>query len=104
MTRRFFTAGTMPSDDLLPRFDRDLELERHWRVSRHALRAHRRGVARAAGREPQPRSSGSSAAPAPPSGASFFLACAGLWGYRGGREWLVSHYLFARRSGSQRET
>jgi cyclopropane-fatty-acyl-phospholipid synthase len=26
----------------------------------------------------------------------FFIACACAWGSRGGREYLVSHYLFAR--------
>jgi cyclopropane-fatty-acyl-phospholipid synthase len=97
MARRFFSGGTMPSDDLLPRFDRDLALEAHWRVSGHhyartaeawlaRLDANRTAVERVLGRR----------------GAAnwrvFFLACAELWGYGGGGEWLVSHYRFSKRA------
>ena len=97
IARRFFTGGTMPSDDLLPRFDDELSLEAHWRVSglhyaRTAeawlkrLDAHRAEVERVVG------------ARRAANWRVFFLACAELWGYRGGTEWLVSHYRFARRT------
>jgi cyclopropane-fatty-acyl-phospholipid synthase len=96
MARRFFTAGTMPSDDLLPRFDNDLALEAHWRVSGlhyartaeawlERLDANRFEVERVVGRRWAA------------NWRVFFLACAELWGYRGGAEWLVSHYRFTKQ-------
>ena len=96
IARRFFTGGTMPSDDLLPCFDRDLALEAHWRVSGlhyartaeawlERLERTRLEVERVVGRR--------SAA----NWRVFFLACAELWGYRAGTEWLVSHYRFTKR-------
>ena len=97
MARRFFSGGTMPSDDLLPRFDRDLALVDHWPVSGlhyartaeawlERLDANRTEVERVVGRR--------SAA----NWRVFFLACAELWGYRGGADWLVSHYRFSKRT------
>ena len=86
----------MPSDDLLPRFDRDLVLDRHWRVSGlHYARTAEAWLERLDANRAEV--DGSSDGPPPRSGAVFFLACAGLWGYGGGDEWLVSHYRFAKR-------
>lgn len=95
MTRRFFTGGTMPSHDLLPRLARDLRLEQSWRVGgEHYARTAEAWLERMAERREEIVDVlGSSAAYN--EWRVFFLACAGLWGYRGGNEWQVSHHLFA---------
>jgi cyclopropane-fatty-acyl-phospholipid synthase len=104
MARHFFTGGMMPSAALLAGCQRDLHLAGQWRVDgTHYQRtceawlsrmdAHRTEImplfSEVYGRE----------------GTMkwwvywrvFFMSCAELWGYRGGQEWLVSHYLFRRR-------
>ncbi|MGE3509912.1 MAG: cyclopropane-fatty-acyl-phospholipid synthase family protein [Vicinamibacterales bacterium] len=111
MARYFFTGGTMPSADLLSYFDDDLTIEHQWAVSgRHyartaeawlrAMDEHRDAID-AILRETYGSDQDAAARRAVRQWRMrwriFFMACAELFAYRNGTEWLVSHYLFKKR-------
>jgi cyclopropane-fatty-acyl-phospholipid synthase len=100
MARHFFTGGMMPSDDLLFNFEREMQVEDHWRLdgreyqrTAHAwldnLDTHRDAIEQILAGS-RGRSQGRLDAE---RWRLFFLACAELFGYREGSEWLVAHYL-----------
>jgi cyclopropane-fatty-acyl-phospholipid synthase len=96
MAREFFTGGIMPGADLFSHFQDALAIAAEWQLpgthyARTAeawydnLMAHRGELEPLVGRAGFQR------------WRVFFLACAELFGYRQGREWIVAHYRFAPR-------
>lgn len=102
MGRHFFTGGLMPSADTLLWFQRDLRIEQQWRLSgMHYARTANRWLANhdahAAEILAVLRDVYADAAPVwSRRWRMFWMACAELFGYRGGNEWLVAHYRFAK--------
>jgi len=103
MSRYFFTGGQMPAHNLFMQFQADLKFVQDWKVNgrhyqqtaEHWLKnmdAHRDEIL------PLFRDTYG------PDQAEkwwaywrvFYLACAELWGYKRGEEWLVSHYVFRK--------
>ena len=100
--RRCFAGGLMPARDTLLHFQDRLRIERRWELSGE----HYGKTARAwlenldARREAAASALGGNTVEAKRSlrrWRMFFIACEELFGWRGGSEWLVAHYLFRRR-------
>ncbi len=103
MSKYFFTGGMMPAHDLFLEFPADLKIVQEWKVNgRHYAQtaehwlqnmdAHRAEI--------MPlfvQTYGSDQAVKWWAyWRVFYLACAELWWFRSGEEWLVSHYLFRK--------
>ena len=104
MGRYFFTGGLMPAADTLLYFQNDLKLEQQWRVngrhyqqtSEHWLQntdTHRAEIMELF----KATYGADQAAIWLQRWRMFYLACAELFGYAGGEQWLVGHYRFARK-------
>ncbi|MCC5870088.1 MAG: class I SAM-dependent methyltransferase [Gammaproteobacteria bacterium] len=104
MAQHFFTGGVMPAESMLAYFQEDLSLLRQWRVDgRHYERTSNAWLARLDASRAELLQlfaevyGEAEAARWLQRWRMFFLAVAELFGYAGGREWFVAHYLFQRR-------
>ncbi len=103
MGRNFFTGGLMPAADTLLWFQNDLRIDQQWRLAG----SHYEKTANAWLRKHDSHRAEILDVLTQAYGTEqarlwnqrwriFWMACAELFGYRGGNEWLVGHYRFVR--------
>jgi cyclopropane-fatty-acyl-phospholipid synthase len=101
--RYFFTDGLMPAADTLAHFQSDLRLDAQWRLSgMHYANTARAWLERLDARRVEVRNAlsavyGDDVETWVQRWRLFFMACEEMFGYRGGREWQLGHYLLSRR-------
>ena len=102
MGRHFFTGGLMPAADTLLWFQDTLRIEDRWLVDgTHYQRTANHWLANQDAQEAEVlailRQAYGDAAPLwSQRWRMFWMACAELFGYDGGRQWMVAHYRFAK--------
>ena len=102
MGRHFFTGGLMPASDTLLWFQRDLRIESRWHVDgTHYEKTANHWLARHDGNRQAVMAAlvqayGDAAPLWFQRWRMFWMACAELFGYDDGQQWLVAHYRFAR--------
>jgi cyclopropane-fatty-acyl-phospholipid synthase len=100
--RHFFTGGLMPSADTLLHFPQHLAIEERWHLSgTHYEKTANAWLANHDARQDDvldilAEVYGEDAALWNQRWRIFWMACAELFGLRGGEEWIVAHYRFAR--------
>ena len=104
MSRHFFTGGIMPSNNLPTHFQDNLKLENQWEVSgrhygqtaEHWLQntdLHREKVLAIFAETYGPQKARQWLA----YWRIFFMACAELWNFEKGEEWMVCHYRMTKK-------
>lgn len=105
MSKYFFTGGIMPSNHLLFYFNDSLSVSKHWVVNgRHYAKtaeawlqnmdAHRKEIMPIL----EQTYGAGQAVKWWVYWRLFYMACAELFGYRNGNEWMVCHYLFKKNA------
>lgn len=104
MSKYFFTGGQMPSHDLFLYFQKDFQIQNQWVVNgNHYARTSEAWLDGMLRNKDQILKIFSATYGADQAvkwlvyWKVFFMACAELWKYRNGEEWIVSHYLFSKR-------
>ena len=104
MSKYFFSGGLMPSSDTFLHFQDDLKLEKRWHVDgTHYEKTANDWLARTDKHEKEilkileKDSNQEEAKIWLQRWRMFFMACAELFGYKNGSEWIVAHYLFEKR-------